>query len=68
MSTEIGMDGVVPIVQVQNKRERELELKVRDVLLDKRVTGVYLSRGQLLLKMEDGGELVLNNSEFVEVS
>lgn len=47
-------------IESPDKGERELARKVREIALGREITNVTLSRGQLLLELNDGGRLAIN--------
>jgi hypothetical protein len=54
--------GHRPAVGVSSRETSPLEQKARELLLGKKVTGVFLNGDQLLIQLEDGSSFVMNCS------
>ena len=57
-----------PIVQI-NRQDNQLEIKAREILLNRRIIAVHLSGSQLSIELDDGGKFAMNcEGGFNEVS
>jgi hypothetical protein len=52
--------GAEVLVQVLTPAQKELERKAKELLLDRRIIGVFLVQEQLLLRLDDGGQFAIN--------